>query len=78
MMNTIELRENLHRNIDLADNKLLKMLKALIETYKDEEQDWWFTLSEQEQEEIREGLRQYETGDVVSHEEAMKIFDKWK
>ena len=54
------------------------MLKALIETYKSEEEDWWFTLSKEEQEEIKEGLQQYENGEVVSHEEAMKIFDKWK
>ena len=78
MMNTIELRKNLHKAIDLADNKLLKMLKAIIESYQSEEEDWWFTLSKEEQEEIKEGLQQYENGEVVSHEEAMKIFDKWK
>lgn len=37
-MSTIELRENIHRFIDVADERLLRIINAIIETEKKEEQ----------------------------------------
>ncbi len=77
-MNIVALRDRLHKNIDLADNKLLKMLEALIEAYQTEETDWWDDLSKEEQEEIDEGLKQADQGQLIDHSEVMKTFDKWR
>lgn len=49
-----------------------------IKSIYEEESDWWKDLSISEQEEIEEGLKQIENGEVVSHEEVMKRFDSWK
>lgn len=37
-MDTIELRENIHRFIDVADERILKIINAIIETEKKEGQ----------------------------------------
>ena len=37
-MDTIELRENIHRFIDVADERILKIINAIIETEKEEGQ----------------------------------------
>lgn len=48
IMTTIDLRNTVKAYIDSADIKLLKMMKALAESYEDEEQE--FQLSESQYE----------------------------
>ena len=37
-MSTVELRENIHRFIDVADERILRIINAIIESEKQEEQ----------------------------------------
>lgn len=48
------------------------------QTIQQNEKDWWMRLSVEEQSEIEEGLKQVETGKVVSHTDVMKHFDQWR
>ncbi|MHA6281252.1 addiction module protein [Salinimicrobium sp. CAU 1759] len=45
-MNSTELKNKVQEYVDTADVKLLRMIKALVETYQSEEQE--FSLSEEQ------------------------------
>jgi hypothetical protein len=53
-------------------------LKRFITLKKEQEKDWWDTLSTEEKSEIEEGLAQADRGEVVSHEEVMAKYKKWR
>jgi predicted transcriptional regulator len=40
--------------------------------------DWWEEISEEEKAEIEEGLAQGDKGEVMSHEEVMAKYQKWR
>ena len=40
--------------------------------------DWWHEISDDEKSEIEEGLAQADRGDVLSHEEVMAKYQKWR
>lgn len=77
-MKTLELRNTVLKYVHTADEHLLQVIKNLVENYKKNVQsDWWAELSKEEQKEIELGLAQAERGEYISHESAMKYFDKW-
>jgi predicted transcriptional regulator len=41
------------------------------------EEDWWDTISQQERDDIEEGLDDIRNGRTVPHEEVMKKYAKW-
>ena len=41
------------------------------------EYDWWNTLSSSEVEAIQQGLKDFENGNVHSHDEALEIYGKY-
>jgi len=62
----------------ILNTKKESILKKIKKIYQEESSDWWNEMSSEEQAEIEEGLRQAEAGELVSHENVMKRFDKWK
>ena|SRR5882672_5759797 len=40
--------------------------------------DWWDQITKEEQTEIKEGLAQADNGEVLSHEEVMAKYQKWR
>jgi predicted transcriptional regulator len=40
--------------------------------------DWWKEINEEEKNEIIGGLTQTDKGDVLSHEEVMSSYQKWR
>ncbi len=56
------------------DEGLIMDLKAFLSS---RESDWFDALSENQQKDVLEGLDQADRGDVVPHEEAVKLFGKW-
>ena len=54
------------------------IIKKLIKLRNETTKDWWDELSDDEKAEIQIGLKQIEQGEIVIHEEVMKVFDKWK
>ena len=77
-MNVIELRTDLHNMIDkISDSNILNALKVLLKEKTSPQEDWWDTISDEEREEIEQGLEEAERGEVIPHEEVMKKYEKW-
>ena len=43
----------------------------------EEQPDWWDEISDEEKQEIEEGLAQADRGEVFSHEEVMLKYEKY-
>lgn len=43
----------------------------------DMENDWFDELSEEQQQDVIEGLEQADNGKTIPHEEVVKSFEKW-
>lgn len=69
------LRENVKKQIDYADEKALKMVRAMLEAK--EEHDWWDDLSDGAKASIEQGLKDAKQGKLTPHEEVMKKYKKW-
>ncbi|OBX25773.1 hypothetical protein LX77_02875 [Gelidibacter algens] len=53
------------------------LLSKLKEVFDEEQIDWWFEMSKEEQEEIKTGLDQADKSNFIANETVMKRFDKW-
>lgn len=53
------------------------ILVKLKKVFEDEKADWWDELSTEEQQEIQAGITQADDGKLTSHNDVMKIFEKW-
>ncbi len=74
-MSTAELRLCLIERITQANEETLLKLIGLLNA---EDKDWWNNLSEEDKASVERGLQQADKGNFVSHDDAMKVFDKWK
>jgi len=75
-----EMRKEVKKYIDLADERMLKAIHALLETDLEEEisdkeisNDWWDEMSDDERASVEEGIKQLENGEGIPHEEMVKI-----
>lgn len=73
-MGTLELRNKWREAIDKVDDRFLRMVDALHETYIKEEADYYDTLPDITKELIEKGLDDIEKGKVYSHNEVMSEF----
>jgi hypothetical protein len=55
----------------------IAVLNKIIELKKQEHKDWWYSLSENEQEAVASGLKDAEAGKLNPHSKARKLYDKW-
>jgi len=77
-MDVTELKADLHNMIDkISDRNILKALRTLLSEKAATEDDWWDTISQEEREEIEQGLSEADNGEVTPHEEVMKKYKKW-
>ena len=72
---TKEMRKEVKRYVDKADDKMVKMLYAMIEV--EQEDDWWDQLPKKIQAEIDEAITELDNGKGMSHEVVMKKYGKW-
>lgn len=75
MKGVTTLRKEVKRYIDTADEKVVKMIHAMLEV--EQESDWWEELSEEAKTSIDQGLKDAQAGRVVPHEVVMKKYRKW-
>lgn len=61
--------------VELKDEAVLSRFIAL---RKEQDNDWWDLISDEEKREIEEGLQQIERGEVVPHEEVMAKYSQWR
>jgi predicted transcriptional regulator len=62
----------------LTDVTEPSVIKRFIALKNDQAADWWDQISEEERAEIEEGLAEADRGEVLSHEEVMSKYDKWR
>lgn len=75
MMSIASLKKEVKKNIDKADERVLKMVNALL--LADQEDDWYEELSDDAKASIERGLEDVKNGRVTSHEVVMKKYKKW-
>ena len=75
-MGTIELRNTITQYLSKADDKVLRIVKAVFETYEEEEIDFSDTLPDVAKKLIENGLEDVKEGRVHSHHEVMQVFRK--
>ena len=77
-MDIIELRADLHNMIDkISDSSILYAVRTLLSGKTAKQVDWWDTISEEEQAEIKQGLAEADHGELIPHEEVMAKYKKW-
>lgn len=70
-----EMRKNVKKYIDSADEKTVKMVHALLEV--DADADWWDTLPDKVKADVEIAMKQADKGEVLSHEEVKKKYPQW-
>ncbi len=66
--------ELMHLLLQTQQESLLIKLKKV---FDEELGDWWDEMSFEEQQQVDKGLEQANNQEYTSHNEAMKLFDKW-
>ena len=63
---------------NVKDPELVSAFKSLLK-YREKQmkKDWWDEIREEERDEINEGIRQIEDGDVIAHKDVMENPRKW-
>lgn len=77
-MNTVatkEMRKEVKKFVDEADDKTVKMLYALMEAER--ENDWWDDLPVDVKKEIDKAITDLDKWKGTSHEQVMKKYSKW-
>ena len=75
-MNTVnQMRKEVKKYIDTADEKVVKMVHAMLEV--DAEADWWDTMPDEIKADIEIAIRQADKGEVHSHDEVRKKYPQW-
>lgn len=62
----------------LTDVTEPSVIKRFIALKNDHGFDWWDQISEDEKNEIEEGLAEANRGEIFSHEEVMSKYQKWR
>lgn len=74
-MTGLSLRQRIQHYIDAADERLLNMIKALVESYHDDRPEW--VSIEQYNEEIDQSIAQIERGAFYTHKEVGERIKQW-
>lgn len=77
-MHHFELRRKLHSYIDkIEDETQLKILNEAAESYVTKQTDIVDLLTREQLKRLEESIEQADKGNVITHEEAMKISLQW-
>jgi hypothetical protein len=74
-MATLDLRQSVQNYIDTADDRLLKMIKALVETYHDNPER---ISVEQYNKELEASEAQIERGEFYTQEQVRHTIEEWE
>lgn len=75
-METLELRKKWKKSITKVDERFLRMVDALYQSYTQNEQDAFNDLPDAAKQLIDQGLEDIKQGRIHSHEEVMSKFKK--
>lgn len=69
------MRKEAKQYIDTADEKLIKMVHAMLEV--NAENEWWDEMPNKVRTDIETSLAEAERGELIPHEEIKKSYSKW-
>lgn len=69
------MREEVKKYIDTADEKVVKMMHAMLEVDADE--DWWETMPDNVKADVEAALSEADKGELIPHEEIKKRYQRW-
>jgi len=69
------MRKEVKKYIDTADEKVVKMVHAMLEV--DADADWWDAMPEEVKADVEIAIRQADKGDVLPHDEVKKKYPQW-
>ncbi len=75
-MNTTDIKTRIHEELESSDDRLLKMIYALIKEYKDEGVTGGISV-EQYNKEIDEAMKRMDEGHFVTQEDLEKEAEQW-
>ncbi|KAA5533596.1 hypothetical protein F0919_13740 [Taibaiella lutea] len=70
-----EIREEVKQYIDQADDKVVKMIHAMLEV--DSENDWWDSMPDNIKIDVQTAIEQADKGETISHKEIKQKFPQW-
>jgi hypothetical protein len=67
----------IQRICEIQDNDLIDLIKKIVDIPNASKSDWWNQISIEEKESINRGLNDLEQGNVYSHDQIRKKYEKW-
>ena len=69
------MRNEVKKYIDTADEKVVKMVHAMLEV--DAEADWWDAMPAEVRQQVEESMKQADNGEVLTHEQVKAKYPQW-
>ena len=69
------MRSEVKKYIDTADEKVVKMMHAMLEV--DAEADWWDAMPDEVRKDVELSMKQAEGGEVFTHDQVKKKYPQW-
>jgi uncharacterized protein HemY len=69
------MRSEVKKYIDTADEKVVKMVHAMLEV--DAEADWWDAMPDEVRQQVELSMKQGNSGNVLTHEQVKEKYPKW-
>ncbi|MBS4065663.1 MAG: hypothetical protein KGZ74_13975 [Chitinophagaceae bacterium] len=70
-----QMRKEVKKYIDTADEKVVKMVHAMLEV--DADADWWEAMPDNVKADVEEAIKQADKGNTITHEEVKKKYSQW-
>lgn len=70
-----QMRNEVKKYIDSADEKVVKMVHAMLEV--DAEADWWDAMPDNVKADVETAIKQADKGELISQEEVKKRYPQW-
>jgi len=70
-----QMRSEVKKYIDTADEKVVKMIHAMLEV--DAAADWWDTLPDGIRQDVELSIKQADNDDVLTHEQVKEKHPQW-
>ena len=74
-----KMREEVKNYIETADEKVVKMVYAMLEVDAEELQDadWWDNMPDDAKAKLEKSLEEGDRGETIPHEEVKKKYPQW-
>lgn len=70
-----QMRSEVKKYIETADEKVVKMVHAMLEV--DAEADWWDAMPDEVRKDVELSMKQADNGAVLTHDEVKKKYPQW-